>query len=419
MKPLSADDSVGIPHVKVGHCQGFDLNKKPHKLYAYGVFYVCFLKFEWRFFMELELIEFIFKPLADLAFFPITILLAIWGYIRQQRLQKEEHDFRTKERQQEHRFKEYQGLFKNLSETLDSKALNSNLKNDIVNMYTRILLVKDDKNKNGKPNKIEELLLTKLANIEIQEDKNNTEQLQYEFINAILEDLNKLGISEEAQLQFFPNVKSQPNSPKTKETKPSFRTQIKKILSFFRTQIKKILSFFINNKSATASIDNPSTVPENFENSQYVWINTAKRYFPNAFENMLKDGLACTYGEDYYGNLLTRIKHGDTIFLYHSGTGIIAQGTVNESDNKEGGKGVSRLVKPPTTIMDEDPNENQYNVKVDWEVKWNSSKKSTAVSPAEIKADCKHYLFIPTVQYLNRDVGEKIVAKLIKNQKNS
>ncbi|MDD2815508.1 MAG: hypothetical protein PHP00_07185, partial [Thiotrichaceae bacterium] len=29
VKPLSADDSVGSPHVKVGHCQGF-ITKPPY-----------------------------------------------------------------------------------------------------------------------------------------------------------------------------------------------------------------------------------------------------------------------------------------------------------------------------------------------------------------------------------------------------
>ena len=30
MKRLSADDSVGLPHVKVGHCQGFFPEKANH-----------------------------------------------------------------------------------------------------------------------------------------------------------------------------------------------------------------------------------------------------------------------------------------------------------------------------------------------------------------------------------------------------
>ncbi len=39
VKPLSADDSVGSPHVKVGHCQGFDL-LQPSTVLLLGVFYL-------------------------------------------------------------------------------------------------------------------------------------------------------------------------------------------------------------------------------------------------------------------------------------------------------------------------------------------------------------------------------------------
>ncbi len=37
VKPLSADDSVGSPHVKVGHCQGFIL--KTSITHVIGVFF--------------------------------------------------------------------------------------------------------------------------------------------------------------------------------------------------------------------------------------------------------------------------------------------------------------------------------------------------------------------------------------------
>ena len=37
MKPLSADGSVGFPHVRVGHCQAS--NKQPHPAALGGVFY--------------------------------------------------------------------------------------------------------------------------------------------------------------------------------------------------------------------------------------------------------------------------------------------------------------------------------------------------------------------------------------------
>ena len=37
MKPLSADGSVGSPHVRVGHCQAS--NKQPHPAAPVGVFY--------------------------------------------------------------------------------------------------------------------------------------------------------------------------------------------------------------------------------------------------------------------------------------------------------------------------------------------------------------------------------------------
>ena len=37
VKPLSADGSVGFPHVRVGHCQAS--NKQPHPAAPGGVFY--------------------------------------------------------------------------------------------------------------------------------------------------------------------------------------------------------------------------------------------------------------------------------------------------------------------------------------------------------------------------------------------
>ncbi len=37
VKPLSADGSVGFPHVRVGHCQAF--NTKPHSALQNGVFF--------------------------------------------------------------------------------------------------------------------------------------------------------------------------------------------------------------------------------------------------------------------------------------------------------------------------------------------------------------------------------------------
>jgi hypothetical protein len=44
VKTFSADDSVGFPHVKVGHCQAFVLKKIPLTIFkkSSGVFFCLF-----------------------------------------------------------------------------------------------------------------------------------------------------------------------------------------------------------------------------------------------------------------------------------------------------------------------------------------------------------------------------------------
>lgn len=39
VKTLSADDSVGLPHVKVGHCQAFDGKTEPNARAGIGFFF--------------------------------------------------------------------------------------------------------------------------------------------------------------------------------------------------------------------------------------------------------------------------------------------------------------------------------------------------------------------------------------------
>ena len=61
MKPFSADDSVGLPHVKVGHCQAFILNQASVEFLS-GLFCVRGLSATKRF----DIVGFVIAPKASL-----------------------------------------------------------------------------------------------------------------------------------------------------------------------------------------------------------------------------------------------------------------------------------------------------------------------------------------------------------------
>jgi hypothetical protein len=129
---------------------------------------------------------------------------------------------------------------------------------------------------------------------------------------------------------------------------------------------------------------------------------------------MLNNNIVCTYGPEYYKNKLSSIKENDTILLYYSGVGIIGMGKAvkNAKDNI--------VTNPPNNFktIEKNINTNEYTLDVDWIIKNTSTSpnnpepsKAKAVTPPEIKK-MGHRMFVPTVQYLKADIGEKIVEQL-------
>ncbi len=64
-------------------------------------------------------------------------------------------------------------------------------------------------------------------------------------------------------------------------------------------------------------------------NEGFFIVNTCSAYSPDAWQDMIENKKASAYGDRRFG--IDRIVKGDTVYLYHSGTGVIAKGvTVSE-----------------------------------------------------------------------------------------
>jgi len=283
--------------------------------------------------------------------------------------------------QKEHRFKEYQQLFENMGKVIDriekdvEKNSSHSLRMEMLDIYYRISLVNENE-------KVLKELATILGNLAVIINTGESLKDNIELTDSIGNLIEAVG--KELGLEL--------DSLVLKHLYPQFKEQ-----KDTRLEEKQ--------KSDEPQSDEP----------QYVWINTAVKHFPEARENMLKQNVASTYGPESYGNLLRRVRNKDIILLYHSGTGIIAKGTVDEPDNHKGQDASERKVIPPTTI--DDQSENEYQVKVNWDIpeKNESGEIGPIVSASQIK-DLGHRMFVPTVQYLDPKVGHKIVKELEKQQ---
>ena len=72
---------------------------------------------------------------------------------------------------------------------------------------------------------------------------------------------------------------------------------------------------------------NPEHETFHEENTRIFMVNTNKTYMPDAWKDMLKDdseGLACAYHQRRHS--IDRISEGNTVYLYHTGVGVIAKG---------------------------------------------------------------------------------------------
>lgn len=304
-----------------------------------------------------------------------TVLAGVVTYIVQTIRENKQH-------KNEYRFREYQQLLKNMGTIIDQletnvdKDLSHSFRMKMLDFYYRISLV----NKNEKVLKELATIIGNLPLIKpVMNPKDNKDDID---ISMLLNDLI-VAVGEELELKNDPNM-----DDLLKSLYPRKHPLEEKEEQLEKTSEGKQLS----------------------EKPQYVWINTAARYFPNAYKEMLKHNVACTYGPESYGNLLRRVRHQDIILLYHSGTGIIAKGTVNEPDNESGKNALERKADNPETLDPNEEEKNEYQVIVNWDIPKNG-KIGPIVSASQIK-DFGHRLFIPTVQYLDTEVGEKIVKEL-------
>jgi hypothetical protein len=128
------------------------------------------------------------------------------------------------------------------------------------------------------------------------------------------------------------------------------------------------------------------------------WLNSDERHVPGSHKKMIEHGVACTYGPVSYGRKLQPLEQGARVFLYLSGTGIIAEGTVTEPWSGEANK---QLV-----TCDEGP---EYSVRVDWSRF--AGRPEQAVTAAEIR-DMGHNLFVPTCFGLRAGFAKNLAKRL-------
>ena len=119
------------------------------------------------------------------------------------------------------------------------------------------------------------------------------------------------------------------------------------------------------------------------------WLNSDEKHHPGSWAKMIEQEIACTYGPLSYGKKLQPLEVGSRIFLYLSGTGIVAEGEVTEPWSGE--------VNEQSVT---DDNVREYSVRVDW--KRSVDSREQALSPSEIR-DAGNELFVPTL--FNLDVG--------------
>lgn len=128
------------------------------------------------------------------------------------------------------------------------------------------------------------------------------------------------------------------------------------------------------------------------------WLNSDEKHEPGSYKKMIEHGVACTYGPLSYGQKLQPLEKGARVFLYLSGTGIIAEGTVTEPWS-------GKPNEPPVTCDDE----SEYSVSVDWTRFAENDEQ--AVTAAEIR-ELGHKLFLPTCFGISAGLAKRLSERL-------
>jgi hypothetical protein len=139
---------------------------------------------------------------------------------------------------------------------------------------------------------------------------------------------------------------------------------------------------------------NPSDEVLHEENTDYFIVNTNSSYMEDSWKEMINGGKASAY-YDRKG-AIARVKKGSTVYLYHTGQGVIARGTAT-SDFKK-------------TDYDGDKDEEFYvPLSFDWALPDQSSWSQKAVKASDInQALNSGYRFRQTVFSISKSMADVI-----------
>lgn len=130
----------------------------------------------------------------------------------------------------------------------------------------------------------------------------------------------------------------------------------------------------------------------------YVVVNTNYKYNEKAHDDMLQEGKAAAYYSPWKDKI-RRIREGDKVFLYQSGTGIVAAGIGTGTVDTKDYKG--------------EPDEEFFMVLDSFQ------KLKTPLSPGEIrKIAGKNIVFLQTLFLLPDEAGKKIWKQIKGRQRN-
>ena len=133
----------------------------------------------------------------------------------------------------------------------------------------------------------------------------------------------------------------------------------------------------------------PTTVIPRVKPEAHFIVNTCRKYFPLAYQDMLKNEKAAAYGDRRHA--VSGIKRGDAVFLYHSQIGVIAFGKALDG------------------YKDDSANEEYYvPLKFDWRIDPNIEPQR-AVTASEInqKLNSK-YPFMKAVWSISEEMAQVI-----------
>ncbi|TVP86177.1 MAG: hypothetical protein EA344_03870 [Alkalicoccus sp.] len=130
----------------------------------------------------------------------------------------------------------------------------------------------------------------------------------------------------------------------------------------------------------------------------YVVVNTNYKYNEKAHDDMLQEGKAAAYYSPWKDKI-RRIREGDKVFLYQSGTGIVAAGIGTGTVDTKDYKG--------------EPDEEFFMVLDSFQ------RLKTPLSPGEIrKIAGKNIVFLQTLFLLPDEAGKKIWKQIKGRQRN-